>query len=91
MKALRLLLLPSRYHCREGWAPASYLKKADSQSPKLSAGAAAHASTNDLDGTSRHNQQNRENSQKENRLSFLSENKSRTFSSSLVALTKEKP
>ncbi|CAG06329.1 unnamed protein product, partial [Tetraodon nigroviridis] len=70
-----------RYHCREGWAPASYLKKADTQSPKLSAGAAAHASTNDLDGASRHSQQNnvlrenRDNSQKENRLSFLSENK----------------
>ncbi|XP_029703774.1 SH3 and PX domain-containing protein 2B isoform X2 [Takifugu rubripes] len=70
-----------RSHGREGWAPASYLKKADIQSPKLSAGAAAHASTNDLDGASRHNMQNnavkenRDNSHKENRLSFLSENK----------------
>lgn len=79
-----------RYHGREGWAPASYLKKADVQSPKLSAGAATHSSTNDLDGASRHNQQNnavrenRDNSQKENRLSFLSENKSENFRSSLV-------
>ncbi|TKS83073.1 SH3 and PX domain-containing protein 2B [Collichthys lucidus] len=39
-----------RYQGREGWAPASYLKKADIQSQKQSAGAAAHASTNDLDG-----------------------------------------
>lgn len=79
-----------RSHGREGWAPASYLKKADVQSPKLSAGAAVHASTNDLDGASRHNQQNnavkenRDNSHKENRLSFLSENK-RKFTSYSVA------
>lgn len=70
-----------RYQGREGWAPASYLKKADIQSQKQSAGAAAHASTNDLDGVSKQNQQNnaarenRDNSQKENRLSFFSDNK----------------
>nr|XP_046266037.1 SH3 and PX domain-containing protein 2B isoform X1 [Scatophagus argus] len=70
-----------RYHGREGWAPASYLKKADIQSQKLSAGAAAHASTNDLDGVAKQNQQNnaarenRDNSQKENRLSFFSDKK----------------
>lgn len=70
-----------RYQGREGWAPASYLKKADIQSQKQSAGAAAFASTNDLDGFSKHQQnnaarENRENSQKENRLSFFSDNKS---------------
>ncbi|XP_026228185.1 SH3 and PX domain-containing protein 2B isoform X1 [Anabas testudineus] len=70
-----------RYQGREGWAPASYLKKTDIQSQKQSAGAAIHASTNDLDGFSKQNQQNnaakenRDNSQKENRLSFVSENK----------------
>lgn len=57
---------------REGWAPASYLKKADIQSQKLSAGA-AHASTSDLDGASR---QNRDGGHKDSRLSFLSDTKS---------------
>uniref|UniRef100_A0A669CQ05 SH3 and PX domains 2B n=1 Tax=Oreochromis niloticus TaxID=8128 RepID=A0A669CQ05_ORENI len=67
-----------RYQGREGWAPASYLKKADTQ--KQSAGAPPHASTNDLDGLSKQIQQNnatrenRENSQKENRLSVFSDN-----------------
>ncbi|XP_068186860.1 SH3 and PX domain-containing protein 2B isoform X2 [Antennarius striatus] len=70
-----------RYHGREGWAPASYLKKADIQSQKLLVGAAAHSSANDLDVVSKHNQQNnaarenRDNIHKENRISFLSENK----------------
>lgn len=74
-----------RYHGREGWAPASYLKKADVQSQKLSAGTAAHASANDLDGVSKQNQQNnaarenRDNSQKENRLSFFSDSKSKKY------------
>uniref|UniRef100_A0A3P8TUH3 SH3 and PX domains 2B n=1 Tax=Amphiprion percula TaxID=161767 RepID=A0A3P8TUH3_AMPPE len=69
-----------RYQGREGWAPASYLKKTDIQGQKQSAGASAHASTNDLDGFSKQNQQNnaakenRDNSQKENRLSFFSDN-----------------
>ncbi|XP_018546884.1 SH3 and PX domain-containing protein 2B isoform X4 [Lates calcarifer] len=69
-----------RYQGREGWAPASYLKKADIQSQKQSAGPAAHASTNDLDGFSKQNQpnnaarENRDNSQKENRLSIFSDN-----------------
>ncbi|XP_030649370.1 SH3 and PX domain-containing protein 2B [Chanos chanos] len=44
-----------RYHGKEGWAPASYLKKADILSQKLAAGAAAHASTNDLDATKSQN------------------------------------
>ncbi|XP_072231170.1 SH3 and PX domain-containing protein 2B isoform X3 [Leuresthes tenuis] len=69
-----------RYQGREGWAPASYLKKSDIQSQRQSAGAVAHASTNDLEGFSKQNQQNnaarenRDNSQKENRLSIFSEN-----------------
>uniref|UniRef100_A0A673AK00 SH3 and PX domains 2B n=1 Tax=Sphaeramia orbicularis TaxID=375764 RepID=A0A673AK00_9TELE len=66
-----------RYQGREGWAPASYLKKADIQIQKHSAGAAAHASTNDLDGFSRpQNNAAKENkdNQKENRLSIFSDN-----------------
>ncbi|KAM7398305.1 hypothetical protein PAMA_006288 [Pampus argenteus] len=69
-----------RYQGSEGWAPASYLKKTDLQSQKQSAGAAAHASTNDLDGFSKQNQQNnaakenRDNNQNENRLSIFSDN-----------------
>ncbi|XP_053297650.1 SH3 and PX domain-containing protein 2B isoform X1 [Pleuronectes platessa] len=62
-----------RYQGREGWAPASYLKKTDIQ--KQSAGGAAHASTNDLDGFSKQGQQNNAARDKENRLSFFSENK----------------
>uniref|UniRef100_A0A3Q3FS00 SH3 and PX domains 2B n=1 Tax=Labrus bergylta TaxID=56723 RepID=A0A3Q3FS00_9LABR len=70
-----------RYQGREGWAPASYLKKADIQSQKQSAGGAAHASANDLEGVAKQNQQNnaarenRDNSHKENRLSFFSDKK----------------
>ncbi|XP_049896498.1 SH3 and PX domain-containing protein 2B isoform X1 [Epinephelus moara] len=72
-----------RYQGCEGWAPASYLKKTDIQGQKQSAGAGVHASTNDLDGFSKQNQQNnaakenRDNSQKENRLSFFSDSKSK--------------
>ncbi|XP_077596926.1 SH3 and PX domain-containing protein 2B isoform X2 [Stigmatopora nigra] len=65
-----------RYQGREGWAPASYLKKADIQSRKQ--GGATHSSTNDLDGFSKQSQPNREareGNQKENRLSFFSDNK----------------
>ncbi|XP_034462444.1 SH3 and PX domain-containing protein 2B isoform X2 [Hippoglossus hippoglossus] len=64
-----------RYQGREGWAPASYLKKMDIQSQKQSAGGAAHASTNDLDGFSKQGQPNNAARDKENRLSFFSENK----------------
>uniref|UniRef100_A0A3Q3K6Q3 SH3 and PX domains 2B n=1 Tax=Monopterus albus TaxID=43700 RepID=A0A3Q3K6Q3_MONAL len=67
-----------RYQGREGWAPASYLKKTDIQSLKQAAGTATHASTNDLDGLSKQNnasRENRDNSQRENRLSVFSENK----------------
>ncbi|KAM4726877.1 SH3 and PX domain-containing protein 2B isoform 4-T4 [Anableps anableps] len=63
-----------RYQGREGWAPASYLKKSDIQ--RQSAGAAAHASTNDLEGVSKQNLQNNasRDNQKENRLSIFSDN-----------------
>nr|XP_046159891.1 SH3 and PX domain-containing protein 2B-like isoform X3 [Oncorhynchus gorbuscha] len=54
-----------RYQGQEGWAPASYLKKADILSQKLVAGAAGHSSTNDLDGFSK--QQSQQNQAKENR------------------------
>ncbi|XP_061659214.1 SH3 and PX domain-containing protein 2B isoform X2 [Syngnathoides biaculeatus] len=64
-----------RHQGREGWAPASYLKKADIQSQKQAAGGAAHASTNDLDGSSKQSQLTRNGSQKENRLSLFSDNK----------------
>ncbi|XP_028322843.1 SH3 and PX domain-containing protein 2B isoform X2 [Gouania willdenowi] len=65
-----------RYQGREGWAPASYLKKTDIQSQRQSAGTAVHASANDLDGFSKQNQkENKDGNQKENRLSFFSENK----------------
>ncbi|XP_055734294.1 SH3 and PX domain-containing protein 2B-like isoform X1 [Salvelinus fontinalis] len=54
-----------RYQGQEGWAPASYLKKADILSQKLVAGAAGHSSTNDLDGFSK--QQSQQNQAKESR------------------------
>ncbi|MEQ2220290.1 hypothetical protein ILYODFUR_003857 [Ilyodon furcidens] len=68
-----------RYQGREGWAPASYLKKSDIQSQRQSAGAVAHASTNDLEGVSKQNLENNaardsRDSQKENRLSIFSDN-----------------
>uniref|UniRef100_A0A3B4AVT0 SH3 domain-containing protein n=1 Tax=Periophthalmus magnuspinnatus TaxID=409849 RepID=A0A3B4AVT0_9GOBI len=72
-----------RYQGREGWAPASYLKKVDIQSQKHSGGAAVHSSTNDLDGYTRQNHQNnalkdnRDNNHKENRLSFFSDSKNK--------------
>lgn len=68
-----------RYQGREGWAPASYLKKADVLTQKLASGGSAHASTSDLDGFSKQNQknndtkENRENGQKEHRLSPFSD------------------
>ncbi|XP_072517505.1 SH3 and PX domain-containing protein 2B isoform X1 [Salminus brasiliensis] len=65
-----------RYQGREGWAPASYLKKADILSQKMAAGAAAHASTNDLDGACK--QQNASKENKENqreRFTPFSDNK----------------
>ncbi|CAL9685402.1 unnamed protein product [Knipowitschia caucasica] len=70
-----------KYQGKEGWAPASYLKKADIQNQKP--GAAVHSNTNDLDGYTRQNHQNnalkdnRDNNHKENRLSFFSESKNK--------------
>ncbi|KAF3705610.1 SH3 and PX domain-containing protein 2B [Channa argus] len=72
-----------RYQGREGWAPASYLKKSDIQSQKQSGGVAVHASANDLDGFSRQSnaaRENRDNNHKENRLSFADDNKSKVGS-----------
>ncbi|XP_051533914.1 SH3 and PX domain-containing protein 2B-like isoform X2 [Myxocyprinus asiaticus] len=53
-----------RYQDKEGWAPASYLKKADILSQKMAAGAPVHASTNDLDVAGK--QQNASKENKEN-------------------------
>ncbi|XP_066573104.1 SH3 and PX domain-containing protein 2B isoform X2 [Amia ocellicauda] len=53
-----------RYQGQEGWAPASYLKKADILSQKLAAGAAGHSSSTDLDGFSK-----QQNAAKESRFS----------------------
>ncbi|KAJ7997192.1 hypothetical protein DPEC_G00226400 [Dallia pectoralis] len=50
-----------RYQGQEGWAPASYLKKADILSQKLAAGVAGHASNNELDGYSKQQNQAKEN------------------------------
>ncbi|XP_059382885.1 SH3 and PX domain-containing protein 2B-like isoform X2 [Carassius carassius] len=50
-----------RYQGKEGWAPASYLKKADILSQKMAAGAPCHASTNDLDVASKQQNANKEN------------------------------
>ncbi|XP_022532342.2 SH3 and PX domain-containing protein 2B isoform X1 [Astyanax mexicanus] len=63
-----------RYQGREGWAPASYLKKADILSQKIAAGAAAHASTNDLDGAGKNlSKENKENQRE--KFSPFSDNK----------------
>ncbi|XP_062044668.1 SH3 and PX domain-containing protein 2B [Lepus europaeus] len=54
-----------RYQGKEGWAPASYLKKSSGEplSPKLGLGSAAHPGALDLDGVSR--QQNAVGREKE--------------------------
>ncbi|XP_027014701.2 SH3 and PX domain-containing protein 2B isoform X2 [Tachysurus fulvidraco] len=46
-----------RYQGKEGWAPASYLKKSDASSQKLS----SHSSANDLDGACKQHGSNKEN------------------------------
>lgn len=60
-----LLPPPPRYQGKEGWAPASYLKKSSGEPlpPKLGPGSAAHAGVLDLDGVSR--QQNSVGREKE--------------------------
>ncbi|XP_056587489.1 SH3 and PX domain-containing protein 2B isoform X4 [Triplophysa dalaica] len=50
-----------RYEGKEGWAPASYLKKADILSQKMAAGGPVHASTNDLDVAFKQQNAHREN------------------------------
>ncbi|KAJ3589402.1 hypothetical protein NHX12_010247, partial [Muraenolepis orangiensis] len=62
-----------RYQGREGWAPASYLKKVDMQTQKQSAGGAAHASTSDLEGCSRPSQQINGNGAKDGKISPFSD------------------
>ncbi|XP_062867191.1 SH3 and PX domain-containing protein 2B isoform X2 [Trichomycterus rosablanca] len=57
---------------REGWAPASYLKKSDILSQKMS----AHASTNDLDGACKQQSGNNENKENQReRFTPFSENR----------------
>lgn len=56
-----LPLSPHRYQGKEGWAPASYLKKADILSQKMAAGGPIHASTNDLDVACKQQNANKEN------------------------------
>lgn len=58
-------LLLSRYQGKEGWAPASYLKKSSGEPlpSKLGAGLSAHSGTPDLDGVAR--QQNAVGREKE--------------------------
>ncbi|XP_051536535.1 SH3 and PX domain-containing protein 2B-like isoform X2 [Myxocyprinus asiaticus] len=53
-----------RYQDKEGWAPASYLKKTDILSQKTASGAPVHASANDLDVACK--QQNASKENKEN-------------------------
>ncbi len=68
-----LSLYPHRCQGKEGWAPASYLKKADILSQKMAAGAPGHASTNDLDVACKQQNANKENQR--DRFSPLSESK----------------
>ncbi|XP_028839650.1 SH3 and PX domain-containing protein 2B isoform X3 [Denticeps clupeoides] len=53
-----------RYQGKEGWAPASYLKKADILNQKTAAGVTAHASTNDLEGVARQQKENQREPQR---------------------------
>ncbi|KAF4098162.1 SH3 and PX domain-containing protein 2B isoform X1 [Onychostoma macrolepis] len=65
-----------RYQGKEGWAPASYLKKADILSQKMAAGAPGHASTNDLDVACKQQNANKENKENQrDRFSPFSESK----------------
>lgn len=51
----RILPLSPRFQGKEGWAPASYLKKSsgDPLPPKLGPSSSAHSGALDLDGVSR--------------------------------------
>nr|XP_021324926.1 SH3 and PX domain-containing protein 2B isoform X2 [Danio rerio] len=65
-----------RYQGKEGWAPASYLKKADILSQKMAAGAPVHASTNDLDVACKQQNANKENKENQrDRFSPFSDSK----------------
>ncbi|XP_015205029.2 SH3 and PX domain-containing protein 2B isoform X1 [Lepisosteus oculatus] len=64
-----------RYQGQEGWAPASYLKKADILSQKLAAGAAAHSSTTDLDGFSKQQNLAKDSRDRDNRFSVFPDTK----------------
>ncbi|XP_051956606.1 SH3 and PX domain-containing protein 2B-like isoform X3 [Xyrauchen texanus] len=50
-----------RYQDKEGWAPASYLKKTDILSQKTASGAPVHASANDLDAAFKQQYASKEN------------------------------
>ncbi|TSY69817.1 SH3 and PX domain-containing protein 2B [Bagarius yarrelli] len=58
-----------RYQGKEGWAPASYLKKFDASSQKLS----SHSSANDLDGACK--QQNSKENKENQRISPFNDKK----------------
>ncbi|XP_042567160.1 LOW QUALITY PROTEIN: SH3 and PX domain-containing protein 2B-like [Cyprinus carpio] len=65
-----------RYQGKEGWAPASYLKKADILSQKMAAGAPVHASANDLEVACKQQNANKENKENQrDRFSPFSESK----------------
>ncbi|KAM9450402.1 SH3 and PX domain-containing protein 2B isoform 2-T2 [Clarias gariepinus] len=63
-----------RYQGKEGWAPASYLKKSEASSQKMS----SHSSANDLDGACKQQSSNKENKENQReRFSPFSDNKRR--------------
>ncbi|XP_058852242.1 SH3 and PX domain-containing protein 2B-like isoform X1 [Acipenser ruthenus] len=62
-----------RYQGEEGWAPASYLKKADLLTQKLASGCPAHSSASDLDGFSRQANAAKEGDNTNNQKDFKSE------------------
>lgn len=55
LSSLSSILPPPRYQGKEGWAPASYLKKSSGEPlpPKPGPGSSAHTGVLDLDGVSR--------------------------------------
>ncbi|MGH0147082.1 UNVERIFIED_CONTAM: hypothetical protein FKN15_009926 [Acipenser sinensis] len=62
-----------RYQGQEGWAPASYLKKADLLTQKLASGCPAHSSASDLDNFSRQANAAKEKDNTNNQKDFKSE------------------
>ncbi|MGH0118947.1 UNVERIFIED_CONTAM: hypothetical protein FKN15_002735 [Acipenser sinensis] len=61
------------YQGQEGWAPASYLKKADLLTQKLASGCPAHSSASDLDGFPRQANAAKERDNTNNQKDFKSE------------------